>query len=561
MGEKMPYGISNYEELINEDYYYVDKTEYIEKLENLPEKRIMFLRPRKFGKTLFTSVIENYYDKNKTDEFENLFKNTYIGKNPTKLKNSYSILRFNFSGIDTSTEEATIRGFKNSTIESIKLFIGRYGLDFYINESQDAEEILNSLFTAFSLQKINEKIYVIIDEYDHFANELLGFYPEQFKSLVSKNGKVRKWYEILKKGTETIVDRIFITGVAPITLDSLTSGFNIGTDITQEEEFNEMMGFTNEELKKLMNDQKISQEEQEKIIPIMKENYDGYKFCLKAKKQIYNSNMCLYFLSRYIRLREIPDKLIDTNIASDYSKIGKMLDLCKGENRLEILKQTVQGEPIVNNIVEKFNPAIEFTENDMISMLYYLGYLTISGELVGIPKLTIPNKVMKEIYADYFMQIMDKEAEFRIDSSANQEILIQLAQEGRIDKIVEILKIYLNNLSNRDLIKFDEKYIKLIFYCIAMNIKAYSTKSEMEVNRNYPDILLVPRDRSKGYKAVMVEFKYLKKDETGKLEEKQKEAREQIERYSRFDDIKDIQGLRKYTIVVASNDIYVEEIV
>ena len=193
-----------------------------------------------------------------------------------------------------------------------------------------------------------------------------------------------------------------------------------------------------------------------------------------------------------------------------------MLDLCKGENRLEILRKTVQGEPIVNTIIEKFNPAIEFTENDMISMLYYLGYLTISGELVGIPELTIPNKVMKEIYADYFMQMMDKEAEFRIDNNANQEILIQLAQEGRIDKIVEILKIYLNNLSNRDLIKFDEKYIKLIFYCIAMNIKAYSTKSEMEVNRNYPDILLVPRDSSKGYKAVMVEFKYIKKRRSSK---------------------------------------------
>ena len=194
-------------------------------------------------------------------------------------------------------------------------------------------------------------------------------------------------------------------------------------------------------------------------------------------------------------------------------------------------------------------------------MLYYLGYLTISGELVGIPELTIPNKVMKEIYADYFMQMMDKEAEFRIDNNANQEILIQLAKEGRIDKIVEILKIYLNNLSNRDLIKFDEKYIKLIFYCIAMNIKAYSTKSEMEVNRNYPDILLVPRDSSKGYKAVMVEFKYIKKGEVAKLEDKQKEAREQIERYSSFEDIKDIQGLRKYTIVVSTNDIYVEEIV
>ena len=561
MNLKMPYGISNYEKIVNDGYYYVDKTMYIEKLENLPETNIMFLRPRKFGKTLFTSVLENYYDKNKIDSFEKLYGNTYIGKNTTKLKNSYCILRFNFSGIDTSTEEATIRGFKKEVASSIEVFINRYNLEFHVNKEDEAENILDNLFKSFYIQKPQDKIYVIIDEYDHFANELLGFNPEQFRGLVSKNGKVRKWYEILKKGTETVVDRIFITGVAPITLDSLTSGFNIGTDITQDEEFNEMIGFTEEELKEILKNQEISLKEQEKIIPIMKENYDGYKFCLKAKNQIYNSNMCLYFLSRYIRLGEIPDKLIDTNIASDYSKIGKMLDLCKGENRLEILRKTVQGEPIVNTIIEKFNPAIEFTENDMISMLYYLGYLTISGELVGIPELTIPNKVMKEIYADYFMQMMDKEAEFRIDNNANQEILIQLAKEGRIDKIVEILKIYLNNLSNRDLIKFDEKYIKLIFYCIAMNIKAYSTKSEMEVNRNYPDILLVPRDSSKGYKAVMVEFKYIKKGEVAKLEDKQKEAKEQIERYSSFEDIKDIQGLRKYTIVVVTNDIYVEEIV
>ena len=561
MNLKMPYGISNYEELVTENYYYVDKTEYIEKLEELPEKRIMFLRPRKFGKTLFTSVLENYYDKNKIDSFEKLYGNTYIGKNTTKLKNSYCILRFNFSGIDTSTEEATIRGFKKEVASSIEVFINRYNLEFHVNKEDEAENILDKLFKSFYIQKPQDKIYVIIDEYDHFANELLGFNPEQFRGLVSKNGKVRKWYEILKKGTETVVDRIFITGVAPITLDSLTSGFNIGTDITQDEEFNEMIGFTEEELKEILKNQEISLKEQEKIIPIMKENYDGYKFCLKVKNQIYNSNMCLYFLSRYIRLGEIPDKLIDTNIASDYSKIGKMLDLCKGENRLEILRKTVQGEPIVNTIIEKFNPAIEFTENDMISMLYYLGYLTISGEDLGKPELTIPNKVMKEIYASYFMQIMEEEANFKIDNTTNNEILREIAKEGKIDKMVETLKIYLNNLSNRDLIKFDEKYIKLIFYCIAMNMNIYSTKSEMEVNRNYPDILLVPRDSSKGYKAVMVEFKYIKKGEVAKLEDKQKEAKEQIERYSSFEDIKDIQGLRKYTIVVATNDIYVEEIV
>ena len=557
---KMPYGISNYEELITENYYYVDKTKYIEKLENLSEKRIMFLRPRKFGKTLFTSVLENYYDKNKADKFENLYGNTYIGKNPTKLKNSYCILRFNFSGINTENEESTMKGFKEKVSISIDGFTKKYGVDFFVNQEQTTEGITRSLIEAFKFQKPEEKIYVIIDEYDHFANELLGFYPEHFRNLVSKNGRVRKWYEVLKEGTETVVDRIFITGVAPITLDSLTSGFNIGKDISQDVRFNNMMGFTKKELVEIFNNQEISIEEQEKILPIMKENYDGYKFNIKAENQIYNSNMCLYFLSEYIWSRKVPDKLIDMNIASDYSKIGKMLDLCKGENRLEILQKTVQGEPIVSNIVEKFNPAIEFNETDMISMLYYLGYLTISGEDLGMPELKIPNKVMKEIYADYFMQLMNQEAEFRIDNTLNQEILREIAREGKIDKIVETLRIYLNNLSNRDLIKFDEKYIKLIFYCIAMTMPIYSTKSEMEVNRNYPDILLVPRDRTKGYKAIMVEFKYIKKGETAKLEDKQKEAREQIERYSQFEDIKDIEGLRKYTIVVAGNEIFVQEI-
>ena len=558
--KKLPYGISNYQELIEDDYYYVDKTKYIEKLENLAEKRIMFLRPRKFGKTLFTSVLENYYDIKKTEEFKELYKDTYIGKNPTNLKNSYHILRFNFSGIDTTNTETTIRGFKREVASSIKVFVEKYGLDFYINEEDEAENILDNLIKAFGIQRAKEKIYVIIDEYDHFANELLGFNPNQFKDLVSKNGKVRKWYEILKKGTESVVDRIFITGVAPITLDSLTSGFNIGLDMTQDRDFNEMMGFTEEELRKLMKEQNISKEEQEEILPIMKENYDGYRFSLKGKEKMYNSNMCLYFLNSYIRFKEIPNQLIDVNIASDYSKLGKMLDLCKGENRAEIIEKTVSGEGILADIVEKFNPAMEFEERELVSMLYYLGYLTISEEKLGRAELKIPNKVMREIYSEYFMKILNQATEMEIKNSEYNEILEEIALEGKIDKIVELLQKYLKNLSNRDYQRFDEKYVKLIFYCIVMNLKIYSVKSELEVEREYPDIVLIPRDRSKGYNAIMVEFKYLKKSEEGKIEEKQREAKAQIERYANTEEMKDIEKMNKYTIVVVNDKLYVEKI-
>ena len=559
MIKKLPYGISDYERIITNNYYYVDKTKYIEILESLPQPYIMFLRPRKFGKTLFTSTIENYYDIKKEDKFEELYKDTYIGKHPTELKNSYHILRFNFSGIDTSTVDTTINGFKREVGSSIKLFTERYGLDFYVNMEDEAENILDNLIKAFIVQRANDKIYVIIDEYDHFANELLGFNTNQFKSLVSKNGKVRKWYEILKKGTETVIDRIFITGVAPITLDSLTSGFNIGTDITKDEEFNEMLGFTETELIELMNAQEISKEEQKVLLPIMKEYYDGYKFSLEGKEKIYNSNMCLYFLSNEVRLKRMPDSLIDVNIASDYSKIGKMLDLCKGEKRAEIIEKTVSGEGILSEITQKFNPAMEFTDTDLVSMLYYLGYLTIEGIEVGFPKLKVPNKVMKEIYSDYFLKTLGQEFNNGIIDSYS-EITKELALEGKIDKIIEILQKYLKNLSNRDYQRFDEKYIKLIFYCISMNLKIYTVKSELEVQREYPDILLVPRDRSKGYNSVMLEFKYLKKGEESKLKEKQKEAKEQILKYSNYDEIKDIEKLNKYTVVAVNDKVYVEKI-
>ena len=558
--KKLPYGISDYERIIEDNYYYVDKTNYIELLENLAEPYIMFLRPRKFGKTLFASVLENYYDINKKDKFKKLFNNTYIGENPTQLKNSYYILRFNFSGIDTKNEETTIRGFKKEVASSIELFVNSYKLDFYINNDDEAENILDNLFKAFRIQKQDKKIYVIVDEYDHFANELLGFKSDHFKNLISKNGKVRKWYEILKKGTESVVDRIFITGVAPITLDSMTSGFNIGSDKTQDLRFNEMMGFTKEELEKLMIDQQMQNDEQEKLFPIMKENYNGYKFSIKASKKIYNSNMCLYFLNEYITYREIPEKLVDVNIASDYNKIGNMLTLCKNENRLDIIEATVLGEKIQTDIVQKFNPSIEFGEKELVSMLYYLGYLTIDGERLGRAELKIPNQVMREIYADYFLKMLENDTNLKINEKDYNEVLEQMALEGKIDKIIEIMEKYLKNLSNRDFMNFDEKYIKVMFYSIAMSLDIYIVKSELELGRGYADLLLVPKDIDKDYYSIIIEFKYLKKSEENELVKKQKKAKEQIKKYSSSEEIKRIKKLNKYIIVGINDKLFVKEI-
>ena len=291
----------------------------------------------------------------------------------------------------------------------------------------------------------------------------------------------------------------------------------------------------------------------------MRENYDGYKFSEDSTEKIYNSNMCLFFLNQYSKQNKIPTRLIDVNIASDYSKIASLLDLCKGENRVEIIKKSLTEEGITSEIIQSFNPKKDFTETDLVSMLFYLGYLTITEKGIRAPKLNVPNNVMKELYSEYFIKILDNEIKIDINKDYNA-IVEEIALEGKIDKLTELIRTYLNNLSNRDYQRFDEKYIKLIFYTIAMNLNVYRVKSELEVNRKYPDLLLIPKNRDAGYYSILIEFKYLKKSEEKLLSEKRKEAKEQIEEYSEFEEIKEIDKLKKYTIVAVNDDLHVEKI-
>ena len=566
---KLPNGISNYEDIVAEDMIYVDKTMYIEKLEDLADNTVMFLRPRKFGKTLFTSTLECYYDKNKKEQFEELFGKTYIGKNPTPNKNRYCILRFNFSGISTNGVQEAIKGFREKVDLGINRFVTDYKLEFYNNPEQSTEGLLGNLFEAFRVQQPSQKIYVIIDEYDHFANELLGFKTEEFKNLVSKNGKIRKWYEILKKGTETVVDRIFITGVAPVTLDSTTSGFNIARDLTKNINFNDMLGFSKNDVKYLMTEIQIPEEKQKKLLPIIKENYDGYIFSDMIKEKyeeykMYNSNMTLYFLNLYQEENKIPDELIDNNIISDYRKIEAFMDLCQNMNKIELLEKIVAEEPIESELTERFNAEIEFGEKELISLLFYLGYLTIVKKGFSKCSFKIPNDVIRKIYSEYFLRYISKKANILEDTIETEKINEEILIYGKIDKAMETLGTFLKNLSNRDYQRFDEKYIKVIFYSICRMLGAISVKSELEIGGEYADILLVPREKIEERYGVLLEFKYIKQEDYNKnnelLKQKQIEAKEQIERYRQSEEIKMIPKLKCYTVVVVKDKINTEEI-
>ena len=565
---QLPKGISNYEDIVAENRVYVDKTMYIEKMEDLADKTIMFLRPRKFGKTLFTSTLECYYDKNKADKFEELFGKTYIGKNPTPNKNRYCVLRFNFSGISTNTVEETIKGFREKVDIGINRFVTNYKLDFYNNPEMSTEGILGSIFEAFREQRRNEKIYVIIDEYDHFANELLGFKTDEFKELVAKNGKIRKWYEILKEGTESVVDRIFITGVAPITLDSTTSGFNIAKDITKNIRFNDMLGFSKEDVKYLMTEIDIPEEKQEELIPIIKENYDGYIFSNMIKSEyenykIYNSNMTLYFLDAYQEQGQVPEELVDINILSDYGKIEAFMNLCQNMNKIELLEKIVAEEPVESELTEKFNAEISFGEKELVSLLFYLGYLTIEQNEFGMSKFVTPNEVVRTIYSQYFVEYIKRKAGIQGEIK-NGEMIKEILYEGKIDKAIETLGTFLTNLSNRDYQRFDEKYIKVIFYSICRMLGAVYVKSELEIGGEYADILIIPREKLNERYGVLLEFKYIKQEDYNKkpelLQQKLAEAKTQLERYNQTEKIQAIPNLRSYAIVVVKDKIQVEEL-
>lgn len=272
---KIPYGISNFGTLITRGNYYVDRTAYIEKLENFFSSYLVFVRPRRFGKSLFLSTLEHYYGVQYKEQFEQLFGNYYIGQHPTEFANTYLILKFDFSQMNTSSSESTYDSFLRNTKNGAIQFIGNYPDLFGQEEIEKIEtytfpaNVMQHVLLMTELKARKYKIYLLIDEYDHFANEILSFRFKEFSGMVGQNGFVRKFYEAIKAGTHSgILDRIFITGVSPLTLDSLTSGFNMSSNISLYEEFNALAGFKKEEVVELLNGIGIEKKEAAQMLPL-----------------------------------------------------------------------------------------------------------------------------------------------------------------------------------------------------------------------------------------------------------------------------------------------------
>ena len=282
------------------------------------------------------------------------------------------------------------------------------------------------------------------------------------------------------------------------------------------------------------------------------------------KYKMYNSNMTLYFLNSYIEQNEVPERLVDTNIISDYRKIAGFMDLYKKEEKYSLLERIVSGELIESDLTEKFNSEVSFDEKELISLLFYLGYLTIGEIGYSKCKFKAPNDVIRKIYTEYYLAYLSEKANIEENSIDTEMINYEILEEGKIDKLMEILELYLKNLSNRDYVRFDEKYVKIICYSICKILGTMMVKSEMEIGGMFSDILLIPREKINERYGILFEFKYIKQEDYEKNNEllkiKQNEARNQLEKYRNTEEIKMIPKLRCYSVVAIKDEVFIEEI-
>ena len=441
--KKIPYGISDFERVNDGQYYYFDKTNYISILEDLGSF-LFLIRPRRFGKSLLLSMLESYYDIAKKDQFEEFFKNTAIKDNPTKERNSYLILKLNFSKVEPDLDEVK-DSFEEHNQAALYTFLRKYKKYFednFINEIENYKSFAGKfdyLIQYCSLKGL--KLYVLLDEYDNFANTILTNYgKEHYHNLTHGSGFFRYFFNILKAATTdsgAALSRLFITGVSPLTMDDVTSGFNIGTFISLTPRVNELLGLTDEDVREILryyiDNGAIAKEDEEKHYQIMSQWYNNYQFCNIGSniKKVFNTDMVLYYIRAVIELGCPPEKLIDVNVKTDYKKLKYLITLDKKLNgNFDRLRNIINTGKINSEIVESFSVESLTDKDNFISLLYYFGLLTIRSGKLNIKEFSIPNLVIKNLYYGYIREALKDVKKFKILKEELEDALENMALKG-----------------------------------------------------------------------------------------------------------------------------------
>ena len=563
--KRVPYGVADFAQVIEQNQYYVDKTMFIPELEKQPSN-LFFIRPRRFGKSIFLSMLYSYYDCAQSHKFQSLFGNLWIGQHPTPLQGKYQVLFLDFSQITGNIDKLETK-FNSYLSINLDAFVRQYS-EYYQAEmeeilaQEDFEEKMELIFKAAKAHKYH--LYLIIDEYDNFTNVILNERGEKvYHAITHADGFYRDVFKKFKGNFE----RIFMMGVSPVTLDDVTSGFNIGWNISIKPEFDEMLGFSTADVVEMFTYYKEhgsipADSDIDAIVNDMKPWYDNYCFAedaLKKKTRMFNCDMVLYYLRNYMDNGCSPRQMIDPNTRTDYGKMKKLLQFDKldGE-RKGIIRKIAEEEQIVTQLYESFS-AYQIPKAEIFpSLLFYYGMLTIKGTRGSKLILGIPNNNVRKQYYGYLEE--EYQAKAYVDVNQLTDYYYDMAYDGKWKEGLRFMAdAYAKVSSVRDGIEAERNLQGFFMAYLNLN-DYYITAPELELNHGYCDFFLLPDlTHYASQHSYILELKVLsKKDfsaivegeftEDGKpMTKAEKQWREAVEQIHRYAEAPRVEALRQGT--------------
>ena len=557
--KQVPYGVSDFVTVRERNLYYVDKTMYLSLLEQQPDS-LFYIRPRRFGKSLFISMLQAYYDKAMSDRFDSLFGGLWVHEHPTPLRGRYQMLYLDFSQVGGDIDQISTH-FEEYCKVKLDGFMRKYQNEY--------PEVVVKAF--FEIQTVSGKLalirdnagalriplYLIIDEYDNFTNIVLNEKGEEvYHAITHASG----FYRDVFKKFKGMFERIFMTGVSPVTLDDLTSGFNIGWHLSMNPKFDKMLGLSTEDVRAMLLYYKEvgmlpAESYVEAMLTEMKPWYDNYCFakeCLKQDARVFNCDMVLYYIRQYMDSGHSPERMVDPNTKTDYNKLKKLLQLDRLDgDRRGVIRRIVEEGQIITEVEESF-PAKDLTNPNIFpSLLFYYGMLTIKGTYGSQLILCIPNNNVRKQYYEYLLEGYNEYSGIRISSLLT--LFTRMSFDGQWREALQYIADAYKNLSSvRDSIE-GERSIQGFFMAYLSLNDYYITAPELELSHGYCDFFLLPNlTHYQSKHSYIVELKYLpKKDFEAKAAEQWQQAVEQIDSYARAPRVEALrQGTQMHKIVM-----------
>lgn len=531
----LPYGLADFSTLRRTRSFYADKTRFIRLLED-PQtglRHVLFLRPRRFGKSLFLSTLEQYYDVLAKDRFDELFAGLDVAASPTDERNQYLVLRLDFAGVDAGIELPRLRAsFLSQLHTSLSVFFDYYQALLpqqaatWRQTKMSDEGPADLIWRFFGLLRYAPyKLYLLLDEHDNFVNDLIARgRSDLYKEVVQATGFVRGFFKRIKTAADSgVVARTFVTGVTPVMINDMASGFNILTPISQDWRFHDLCGFTQADVERLLDGVMASRQltfDRAQVLVDLRRYYNGYRFSPKVDQALYNPDALLYFMGKVTPPDQYPEQILDMNLRTDYSRLHRLFfddgDVPR-KGPVEQIQGLLADRQIVSPLHDLFRLNEAYEPKFFASYLYYLGLLTIAGQEDQKPILRIPNVTIEQTYGEAVSYVVQTVTQVTVAEEELSNAVADMAFRGQVTPFLRLIfEQVLRKLSNRDLIKMDERALKMLILAYAGMADVFQAFSEMELGRGYGDVILVlDRRYPKAQYSYLLELKHLKETVEG----------------------------------------------